>query len=226
MDKKTNLIKTDKNFSSIKDNAKRQGSCYDNCCAAVIAREAKLLHLKTTLDFNTIKNKIKEKFWIAEYFRDTEEKTRKNAKKDTQETVYVAGDANTFPFWFHIFTEKEMGEKAIKAVQKEKLETKFPLKYTSFIPNNFFFPLSLLAPNYEGNTIWAHMGLCYIDVVARTNKALARKYLKEYEEQIKVHKTFLELYDAEGNPYKSFFYITDEGMLWASKWLALKKAVL
>ncbi|MBI5073070.1 hypothetical protein HZA99_04590, partial [Candidatus Woesearchaeota archaeon] len=118
-DKQTNLIRRDKNFSSIKDNAKRQSSCYDNCCAAVIAREAKSLGLECNLSFEKIKAAIKQTFWTGDYFRDT------------KETKYVAGDANTFPFWFEIFSEskeeKEMLKKVIAAVQKEKLDHPFPL---------------------------------------------------------------------------------------------------
>lgn len=212
-DKETGLIRKDKNFSSIKDNAKRQSSCYDNCCAAVIAREATTLHLQTTLDFKEIKNNIKKIFWTGTYFRDS------------AETTYIAGDANTFPFWFGVFSEKEereMLKKVIATIQKEKLDSPFPLKYTSFVPKNFFFPLTLVAPNYEGNTIWPHLGLCYINVVAKIDKKMAKKYLQKYKQEIQKHHTFLELYDAQGNPYKTLFYVTDEAMLWSSMWLKLK----
>lgn len=211
--KENGLVRKDKNFSSIKDHAKRQSCCYDNCCAAVIARESELLQLENPLRGYNYKNIIKKQFWSEKYFRDT------------GESDYISGDANVFPFWFGIFTEKAMIKKSISAIKKEKLDQPFPLKYTIFVPKNFFFPLSLFTPNYEGNSIWAHLGLCFIDVVAKTDKKLARNYVEEYRKQIEQHKNFLELYDPDGKHYKTFFYYTDAGMLWAVKWLALERTV-
>lgn len=209
LDKKTGLIRKDKNFSSIKDHAKRQSCCYDNCCAAVIAREARILGLENSLQKYDYKKIIKQQFWTGEYFRDT-------LNSNT-----ISGDANTFPYWFEIFTDKAMIKKSIAALQKENLDNPFPLKYTRIVPKNFLFPLSLLTSNYEGNSIWAHLGLCYIDVAAKVNKNVAKKYLEQYRKQIEQHKNFLELYDPDGKPYKTLFYYADAGILWAVKWLAL-----
>ncbi|MEK6921540.1 MAG: hypothetical protein AABX82_06660 [Nanoarchaeota archaeon] len=214
VDEKTGLVQSGRNFSSIKDHAKRSVSCYDSCCIAVVAREATMLGLKNpfvnTYSYKKIQEKIKETFWTGDYFSDCEA------------SDIITGDANVFPYWFRIFTDRKMIIKSIAAIQKQKLDQPLPLKYTSFIPKNFFFPLELVAPNYEGNSIWAHLGLCYIDVVASVDKKLARKYVQEYKKQIEKHKNFLELYNPEGQPYKSLFYYSDAGMLWCSKWFVLK----
>ncbi len=211
--KKTGLVRKDKYFSSIKDHAKRQSCCYDNCCAAIIAREAVLLQLENPFQKYNYKEIIKKTFWTGKYFRDS------------VENEYVAGDANVFPYWFGIFTEKAMMKKSITAMQKEKLDQPFPLKYTNFVPKQFIFPLSLLTSNYEGTSIWAHLGLCYIDVAAKVNKNVAKKYVEQYRKQIEQHKNFLELYDFDGKPYKTPFYYTDAGMLWAVKWRALVRGI-
>lgn len=204
-----------RNFSSIKDHAKRKITCYDSCCVAVVAREADALGLQSpfrdTFSYKKIQEKIKKTFWTGDYF------------KESCSSGEITGDANTFPYWFGIFTEKTMIKKSIAAIQKEKLDQPFPLKYTSFVPSNFFFPLTLVAPNYEGNTIWMHLGLCYLDVVALVDKKLAKKYVLEYQKQIELCKNFLELYESNGQPYKSFFYYSDAGMIWSSKWLLLKE---
>lgn len=203
-----------RNFSSIKDHAKRKITCYDSCCVAVVAREAEILGLNNFFvdnhSYQKIKQKIEKMFWTGDYF------------KESCDSDIVSADANTFPYWFGIFTEKTMIKKSIATIQKEKLDQPFPLKYTSFVPSNFFFPLTLVAPNYEGNSIWAHLGLCYIDVVASVDKKLAKKYVLQYKEKIKQHKNFLEMYNPDGEPYTSLFYYADTGMLWCSKWLALK----
>lgn len=214
VDEETSLVQKNRDFSSIKDHAKRSVSCYDSCCIAVVAREAALLGLKNLFvdifSYKKIQEKVKKTFWTGDYFVESE------ASKA------ITGDANVFPYWFGIFTDKRMIKKSIAALQKQKLDHPFPLKYTSFVPKNFFFPLTLVASNYEGNSIWMHLGLCYIDVVAFVDKNLAKKYVQEYKKQIERHKNFLELYNPNVLPYKSFFYYTDAGMLWCSKWLILK----
>ncbi len=206
-----------RNFSSIKDHVKRSVSCYDSCCVAVVLREAGLLGITNPFvdnhHYQKIKEKIKKMFWVGDYF------------KESLDSDIVSGDANVFPYWFGIFTDKKMIAKSIAAIQKEKLDLPFPLKYTSFIPTNFFFPLTLVASNYEGNSIWMHLGLCYIDVVASFDKKLAKKYLSLYGQNIEEHKNFLELFSADGSVYKTPFYHSDEGMVWAGKFLALKQTL-
>ncbi len=194
------------NFSSLKDNAKRSQTCYDSCCIAVVAREATLLKLNNTLnkDYEKI---LKEKFWTGTYF------------KESLDTNYPSGDANVFPYWFKLFTDKKMIQTSIKAMQQENLDKPFPLKYTNHVPQNFFLPLKFVAQNYEGNTIWLHLGLCYIDVVEKINKTLAKQYKDKYKKVIEKHKTFFEVFNPDATPYKTLFYYADEGMLWASKLL-------
>ena len=215
LDKETGLVTKNRNFSSIKDHAKRISTCYDNCCIAVVAREANLLGLTNNFEdnysYNKIQEKIKETFWTGDYFVECES------------TTLITGDANVFPYWFGIFTDKKMIKKSIAVIQREKLDKPFPLKYTSFIPKNFFFPLTLVAPNYEGNSIWIHLGLCYLDIVATVDARLAKKYAALYGQKIQEHKNFLELYDPHGLPYNTSFYYSDTGMLWCSKLLSLKK---
>jgi hypothetical protein len=40
---------------------------------------------------------------------------------------------------------------------------------------------------------------------------------------IKEHKNFLEVFNRKGKPFKNPFYIADESMLWAAKYLDLVK---
>jgi hypothetical protein len=220
LDKETGLVTTKRNFSSIKDHAKRESTCYDNCCLAVVAREATLLGLKNLFirnySYKKIQEKIKHTFWTGDYF--VESASNVVTSKVITNNV-ITGDANVFPYWFGIFTNKKMIRQSIAALQKEKLDQPFPLKYTSSVPKNFFFPLTVVAPNYEGNSIWMHLGLCYIDVVASVDRTLALRYVQEYKKQIEKQKNFLELYGPNQQPYESLFYYTDAGMLWCSKWL-------
>ena len=177
-------------------------------------REAQLLGLKSSFrkeSYEETKQKIQEIFWTGKYFRET------------PQTLYVTGDANVFPFWFGLFTDKEMKKKVCAMMQENQLDRPFPLKYTSFIPNQFSSFLSFFAKNYEGTSIWMHLGLCYLDVVADVDEKRLNHYLLQYTNLIEKYGTFLEVFDEVGNPYRTPFYMSDEGMLWCCKFLILKK---
>jgi hypothetical protein len=84
-------------------------------------------------------------------------------------------------------------------------------------------PVEILAKGYERDTAWMHMGPLYIKMVQRVNKKLAQKYLATYTQLIERYKNYLEVFNADGTPFKSRFYHADEGMLWAANYLELKK---
>jgi hypothetical protein len=75
--------------------------------------------------------------------------------------------------------------------------------------------------NYEVNSIWMHIGPLYVKLVKKIDKKLAKKYIDSYTKLIEKHKNFLEVFDSKGNIYKTPFYYSDEGMLWAANYLNL-----
>jgi hypothetical protein len=200
-----------KYFSSIKDQAKRKTCCYDACMAGMLSNDLNTLNLPNPLKQFDYKEIIKDSYWNGKYFEDTLFEN------------YISGDANVFPYWCGIIDDKKMLKQSIKAIKEKELDYPFPLKYTINRTHKFLFWTKIFSPNYEGTTIWAHLGLCYLDIVAKADKKLLKKYLEMYKEQIEKHKTFLEVYKPNGDIYKTPFYISDEGMLWASKYLYLSK---
>lgn len=215
-------------FSSMKDHAIRNSSCYDNCMLAMISKEADKLKLKNPFNAFDYKKLIRKYYWNA----------KKGYFKDDLDNDVATGDANVFPYWCEIFAvvnskgkimnkkELKMLKQSVKAIQKNKLDKPFPLKYSnkkSSEYGRFLFWPSLFAKNYEGNTIWMHLGLCYLDIVACVDKKLLKKYLLSYKKQIEKYSNFLELYTEKGQPYKSLFYLSDDSMLWCCKYLELSK---
>lgn len=211
-DRKTRLVRTDKSFTSIKDNAFRKSCLYDNAMVGLISRHLDSFELQNPWVGEDFSDKLIDNFWTGSYFRE-----------DLSGSDVVTGDANTFPFWTGIVQDKSILKKAIGAVRKEGLDKPLPLRYTMHTPKDLFLPARVFTPNYEGNTVWAHLGLLYIEVVSGLNKKWAKKYLAEYTKRIEEHKTFLELYEPDGTPYKKLLYVTDEGMLWAANYLMLAK---
>jgi hypothetical protein len=212
-DNKTSLIRSDKHFSSIKDYAKRSSSCYSNCMLAMLSDDLKALKFYNPFSSYDIKKSIIHHFWNGSYFYD-----------DTSKTKVITGDANTFPFWCNIISSKHIFNLCMKSMEKAKLTKPFPLKYTTKpekIHKMHF--LEIFAGDYERDTIWMHLGLCFLDITKRFDKKRFKKHIKQYDNLIKEDKNFLEIYDKNGFPFNNPFYISDESMLWVSKYLALKK---
>ncbi|MBN1503128.1 hypothetical protein JW930_06285 [Candidatus Woesearchaeota archaeon] len=215
INKETKLVKDKKAFSSIKDNAIRSSSMYNNCMIALLSKELDNINIKNPLKKIDYEKLITGMFWTGDYFLD-----------DLSEHRYIAGDANVFPFWTGAIKSKEKLMKCIRKIQEAELDSPFPLKYTKVKEGKYLLIPELFTPNYEGNSIWMHLGLIYIEQVMEIDKKQAEKYIKEYQELIKKYKTFLEVFNPDETPYKSLIYMADEGMLWASIYLYLYKMLV
>ncbi|MFW6014686.1 MAG: hypothetical protein ACOCQG_05910 [Candidatus Nanoarchaeia archaeon] len=211
-DTKRGLVRKDKIFSSIKDNAKRISSCYDNCMLAMLSDELNKLKLNNPFKDFKIKENIKKNFWQGKYFLD-----------DLSGKDYITGDAQVYPFWCGVFSDKEIFNQANWSIQSIGLDTPVPLKYTIDDKNTkLIFPLNLILGDYETNTIWLHLGLCYLDVISKFEKDQLEIYMDKFKDIIEKHQTFPEILEPDASIYKRFHYVSDEGMLWAAKFLNLK----
>jgi len=214
IDRVTGLVRKDKSFSSMRDYAIRQSSCYDNVMTGVLANDLKELRvLDNPFKKYDYKKLLIDNFWTGTYFLD-----------DLSGNKIICGDANVLPFWSGLIKDKKMLRRAVKSIRREGLDKPFPLKYTSKrFKEQKMINIEFIAGDYERDAIWAHIGMMFIEMVSMIDKELAEKYLNQYTQQIKKHKNFLEVYDRNGRPFKTWFYYADEGMLWAANYLYLKK---
>ncbi len=211
---KTHLV-INKPINSIKDHYKRTSSCYDTCMVGwsiSLAKELGLYHSLSNVNYSQI---LKKHYWKGSYFVD-------DLSKDT----LISADANIFPYYCGIITDKTYFLKSYKTLKALELEKPFPIQYTAIRQKHkeLFLP-SVFAPNYEGTTIWIHLGLCFLQVVQKYVPKDAKEYLTQYTRLIQKEKNFLEVFTKNGKPYTSFWYKSDENMLWVSMyvWLLKKK---
>lgn len=204
-DSERGIIKKDRFFSSMKDNALRNSSLYNNVMIAMLSKDIDYFKLYNPFKNYNLKKTIKDKFWNGSYFLD-----------DLSGLDYVAGDANVFPYWTGLFDSKKMIKSSLDAIYNERLDKPFPLKYTKEKPGDYLLFESLFAPNYEGNTIWTNVGQCFIDVVNKVDKKKAKEYVNQYVLNLKKYKNYIEVFNPDGTPYKTTFYYSDTGMLWSS----------
>lgn len=214
IDPRTRLPYRHKRFTCMRDHAKREASCYDAVMVAVVARECRKLKLKFPYSEEQLRKLIIRTYWNGTYFFD-----------DLKKQPIVIGDSNVFPFWTGIITDKTMLENATTSIQAAGLDDPFPLRYVSPLDKGeervrLHF-LNWFAQDYETDSLWIHMGLAYIRVLAAQDPKRARKHLEAYRRNILAHRNFLEVYDTDGGPFHTSFYWTDESMLWCANWLLL-----
>ncbi len=154
IDKQTRLVRKDREFSSMKDLAKRTSSCYDNCMAAMVKQLAKELKLDNRFGNCCTKKLIKDNFWTGSYFIDSLSDKR-----------LASGDANTYPYWTGLFTEKSMIQKSINKIKKLGLDKPFPLRYTTKPEQKMYWTSGFIG-GYEDHTAWIHLGGSYLGVVS------------------------------------------------------------
>jgi hypothetical protein len=213
IEKETGLIKKNIKFSSMKDLAVRQSSCYDNCMSFVVSKYLDKLKLKNPLKKYDFRRIIKDNFWTGEYFLD-----------DLSGSKEITGDSNVFPFWLGVFDDKKMLRKAIESMRKVKLDEPFPLKYCrNDLKEHEMIGTEMVVKDYERDAIWMHMGPLYVELVKKIDKKHAQEYIKKYTEVIEKHGNFLEVFNPKGEVYKSPFYYSDESMSWAANYLTLVK---
>ncbi|MEK6950255.1 MAG: hypothetical protein AABX13_00840 [Nanoarchaeota archaeon] len=207
----TGLVQGDQHFSSMKDYALRQSSCYDNCMLAMLTRDLRemkeLSNLLRKYDYHSL---LRQHFWNGKYFYD-----------DLAKQNYVAGDANVFPFLLDIINDEEMLHSALREIQQAGLDAPFPLKYTASRKKVKFIWEELFVRNYEGNTIWTHLGPLYIKIVQQIDKEKAEQYKQKYTEWIEREGNYREVFRENGKPFRTPFYSADQGMLWAANYLVL-----
>jgi hypothetical protein len=215
VDKRT-LLPKNKHVSSIRDQTRRKGSCYDAIMIAIVAREATTLKLEFPYSLDRIKAAILKEYWNGTYFF-----------QDKNKQDIVVADANIFPFWSGIFNDTKMLEQTIDAIRAAELDVPFPIKYVSPADKKrektSFHIVSIFSSDYETDSIWMHLGLAYLRVIQFYNPKLLQDYLAAYNNNLQKYKTFLELYDKDGKPFMRRWYASDEGMLWCANYLVLQK---
>ena len=211
VDKDTGLVREDRHFSSMKDSSLKRGSCYDNVMLAVVSRELDMLGLANPFrKWKYYAARILKNFWNGKYFFD-----------DVNKENSVYGDNVAVPFWLDIIKDKGMLKKSIESARKAGLDKPFPLKYSSKKLRRMNILTRFFAGGYQDRTVWMNIGPMFAQIMKKVDKKLAASYKKKYKEVIEKNSNFLEVYDEKGNPYRTLFYYSDEGMIWAANYLTL-----
>lgn len=204
------LLRQDKYYSSMKDHSKRKSSCYNNCLVAMLKKDLQELGWNNALNGINIKKAIAKSFWNTSYFYE-----------DLTKEKMITGDANVFAFWSGVFEDENMFEKAMLCMKEARLDFPFALRYRNDKKGNFNFA-DVLVNGYEKDTVWIHLGVCYLQTLYKFDKSVElKKHLISYTKKINEHQNFLEVYTAQGKPFSSLFYECEGSMIWCASYLDL-----
>ena len=210
IDSRTGLVRPG-HFSSIKDHYKRHSCCYDNCMAAMLSDDLNSLGLENPLNAYGYQTLLRDTFYTGRFFREE------------RGTTEVTGDSNVFPFWCGIFNDNGMLERCMESIENAGLAKHLPLRYSASKIRRKTIAASLLAPGYEDDTIWMHIGSVFLELQEQRSREHLKSYLDAFTSYIERSGTFLELYQDDGRPFTTLLYVTEESMLWASVYLNMRR---
>ncbi len=208
------LIRRELFVSGMRDYAIRKSSCYDNTMIAAIKNHAHALDIPHPLapyDYPTL---LWKHFWTGSYFRD-----------DLDNDV-MTGDANVVPLWFQIFSwerERELFDQILPSIRQHQLDIPVVLRFERNAPSHVRMHWLDIFVYWQHDTAWLHLGNMFLQVVARHDPDLARKYLVGHTQLIEREHCYPELVRGDGTPFHTFFFSADGTMLWAANYLALRR---
>jgi hypothetical protein len=159
-----------------------------------------------------IKALIREHYWRGTHFRDALDRD------------LPSGDANTWPFLFHVFDDPSMRRAALRTLEEGSFTEPVPLRYFETRLADAELPIPrLFTPNYQGDTSWMQLGPAFLHVLAMDDPARMVVHRNRVAAIIERDGNYLELYEKTGRPYRgrAGLYRADEGMLWAAMFLDL-----
>jgi len=181
----------------------------------MVQKYAKQLGLDPTLDHYNFKKILMTHYWKENYFVD-----------DLSGRTYLAGDAQTLPFWSGLIKDKLMFKKVQKRIKETGLDKPLALRYTlqKKVGHDETI-ISLLNSDYESNGIWVHLGLLWMEVLERFDKKDLKHHIEGYKLLIAKYGNFLELYNDDLSIFTSPFYIADESMTWMAMFVNLEESL-
>ncbi len=209
IDALTGLVKKDITLSSARDGVRRQSAFYDNVIAWKTLSLAKelgiIVYPKGRL--REFHQKILAASWDDKegIFLDDLSEESKAQHTFSADSFIVLSTGFLNP---SNLKDREKLMRMVSYVEKNKLDTPFPLRYAK--KNNRkkqYFWVNLAVQSYMGKTIWSHWGMEYIKaLILLGRKARARYFINKYEENIKKYGGYPELYHADGRVYKTTLY--------------------
>lgn len=216
IDPETGLVRRDKLLSSTKDVVKRASAFYDNVVAWRTFELAERLGLVVWEEefLDNMREKIIEEYWLADggYFLD-------QMSPEAIAGKYYSAD------WLMAYMtgmldpenpdDREKLVRSVSYIQRNAMDQPFGLQYqTEARREEMYLIPGLFAPRYASTAIWSNWGMEYVKLLVSLAQVTGdRIYMEEADRQlsayafnIKRYKGYPEVYNAEGDFFRSRLY--------------------
>lgn len=195
-------------LSGMRDHAVRQASCYDTAALGFLSKNLGELGLHNPLEKIDYAKILRKRYWTGKYFLD-----------DLSGKKTITADANLCPFFWKVINDGEMMKNAMSSVRKEGLDSPLLVRYVAHHdPADKMLWTERLVRGWEKNSYWPQLDAVYLSLLHKISPDAADEKRNQSLQLIEKHGTLFEVYTSEGLPFKTPFYVADEGMLWAGNY--------
>jgi hypothetical protein len=212
-DPETGLARASGYFSGPRDCMTGRSTVFANTMIALLIR---LLdgdgRLPNPLAGHDLAARIVRQYWTGSYFRDSLDRD------------LPSGDANVWPFFFEVVTDRELARRALDTLEARGFTEPLPLRYFERRLPEAELPIPrFFTPNYQGDPSWTQLGPAYLHLLKALDRPKMEHHRAKAAALIQRDRNYLELYTTAGRPYRgrALLYYADQGMIWAAMFLDL-----
>jgi hypothetical protein len=211
-DPELGMARPDGYFSAPRDCMTGRSTVFGNTMIALLSRLLDELGLSNPFHGHDLAGAMWQHHWMGDHFRDSLDRD------------IPSGDANVWPFYFGVFTDKMMQRRALMTLEERGFTKPLPLRYFARPMPEAELPVPHAAtPNYQGDPSWMQLGPAFLRVLGEVDRPLMERHRATVASFIERDRNYLEVYTTDGKPYRgrAFLYECDEGMIWAAMFLDL-----
>jgi hypothetical protein len=212
-DPELGMARPDGYFSGPRDCMTGRSTVFANTMIALLSRLLEdFPSLPNPFRGHDVRTALWQQHWMGDYFRDS-------LCRDIP-----SGDANVWPFFFDVVTDKQMQRRALATLDERGFTRPIPLRYFPTRLPEAELPVPRMAtPNYQGDPSWMQLCPAFLRVLGQVDRPQMEWHRAKVAAMIERDQNYLEVYRTDGKPYRgrAFLYQADEGMIWASMFLDL-----
>ncbi len=188
----------------LRDHIRYRASCYDAAIAWRLADDAQSLGLKVLP--RCTPQAFLDRYWTGSFYRE-----------DVNDPPQWSAEANLVPFWFGLDTDASRFRAATRIIWEEGLDRPVPLAYATERHQREIWQARLFSPNSHGTCRWPILGVIFAECLRRFGDPRAADIRQRLLAAVERFGFFPELLTPQGDLYRSLWYKSDIGMLWASR---------
>lgn len=215
-DPNSGLVKKDILLSGTKDMMKKESGFYDNVMLYQTVKLAQDLQIVEPDEqfLIDLKERIISNFWLEEKGFFLEDLSPESIEKEWYSSDWLIAYQTGF-LNINNDRDREILLKAVSYIRKNAIDQPFPIQYHSDERRNRLYGVvRYVAPKYGSTTIWSNWGMEYTKLLIHLSQVtgqesyllLAEKHLDSYAFNIKRYKGYPELYNEQGDFFRTLLY--------------------